>query len=349
MYNKIVNLYYNQWDKIRYRQGLVIKLKEIEITKNEENQRLDRFLKKYLSDANTGFIFKMLRKKRIKLNGKKASPKDIIKEGDKLQLYLSDETINKFRGKSVNISDNLLTDLNVIYEDDNIVLINKPKGILSHSNSSEDKNTIVNQLITYLYQKGEYNPVKEKTFAPAICNRLDRNTSGIVIGAKNYNALQKINEAIRNGNIEKYYKTIVINRVKGNLELKGYLTKNEKTNKVTISQIETNGAKKIHTLIKALKTSEKYSLLEINLITGRTHQIRAHLASINHPVIGDYKYGNKEINNYFKKKYSLESQFLHAYKMVFNGLTGEIEYLNNKEFIVGLPKELQIIEKDIFK
>lgn len=324
----------------------MIHLKEIQIKKNESNQRIDRFLKKYLSKAPSGFIFKMLRKKRIKLNGKKAKPEQLIREGDKIQFYLSDETIDKFR-EGIEISD-INVDIDIIYEDKNIVLINKEKGLLSHSADSNDNNTVVKQLISYLHNKGEYDPEKEKTFVPSICNRLDRNTSGIIIGSKNYSSLQIMNEAIRRGSIKKIYKCIVKGEMKGKNELTGYLVKNKRDNKVFISNEKVKGSKKIHTIIKSLKNNKDFSLLEVDLITGRTHQIRVHLCSIGHPIIGDPKYGDKRINDFFRDRYGLNSQFLHAYKIVLDGLSGELEYLNGKEFTAELSPQLNKIEKHIF-
>ncbi|AFS78083.1 ribosomal large subunit pseudouridine synthase C [Gottschalkia acidurici 9a] len=322
-------------------------MKEIIIDKNEHNQRVDRFLKKYFSNANMGFIYKMLRKKRIKLNNAKVNPEDIINEGDKIQLYLSDETIDKFIKDEKEIKSD--HNLNIVYEDDNIVLINKPKGILSHAvdGNYKEKN-IVDQLVSYLYSKGDYNPRLEKTFTPSICNRLDRNTSGIIIGAKNYNTLQCINRAIKSGDVKKYYKCIVKGKIKDSKSLRGFLVKNENNNKVTILQDNKDNSKEIITDIKVLKNSEDYSLLEIDLITGRTHQIRAHLSSINHPIIGDLKYGDSRVNKFFREKYELDNQYLHAYKILFNGLDESLSYLNKKEFICDIDKKLNNIEKSLF-
>ncbi len=322
-------------------------MKELIIDKNESEQRLDRFLKKYLSEAPQSFVYKMIRKKNIKLNGKKVNPDTIISEGDTIQLYLADETIEKFVGKDKVVKSTLIP--KIIYEDDNIILINKPVGILSHSADKQYGNNIVDSMIHYLYVKGEYNPRVEKTFTPSICNRLDRNTSGIIIGAKNYGSLKMINDSIKKGNINKYYKTIVKGIVNKDEIIEGYLVKNEELNKVKILGEKRDDSKRIITRIKPLATSNEYSLLEIELITGRTHQIRAHLSSIGHPVIGDIKYGDKKTNRYFQEKYKLESQFLHGYKIVFNGLDEPLEYLNGKEFVGKLSEKFERIEKDLFK
>ena len=322
-------------------------MKQIKVDKNEDNQRIDRFLKKYLDNANKSFIYKMLRKKRIKLNGGRAKPEDIINEGDTIELYLSDETMEKFMKPEKEIKNT--SNLDIIYEDDNIVLINKPKGILSHSSKGDySEKNIVDELVAYLYNKGEFVPRIEKTFTPSICNRLDRNTSGIIIAAKNYNALKEINNSIKNKHVKKYYKCIVKGRLNKDIRLEGFLVKNEKNNKVNISKEESEDSKSITTDIKVLEKNEGYSLLEIDLITGRTHQIRAHLSSIRHPIIGDLKYGNSDVNRVFKDKYKLNSQYLHAYKIVFHKLNGDLEYLNNKEFVSEMDSKWSIIEKEMF-
>ncbi|KPU27110.1 pseudouridine synthase [Caloranaerobacter sp. TR13] len=321
-------------------------MKEVIINKNESNQRLDRFLKKYMPKASKGFLYKMLRKKRIKLNGKKANPNDVIKEGDVLSLYLSEDTINKFK-EEFKIQNNKV-DIDIVYEDENIILINKPKGMLSHSDRVDSKNDVVNALISYLYSKGEYNPNEEKTFIPSICNRLDRNTSGIIIGAKNFTTLQLMNKAIREKKIKKYYKCIVKGKIQKDFNIKGYMLKDTKKNKAKIFQNYVNGAKKIETGIKVLKNNDKYSLLEIDLITGRTHQIRAHLSYLGHPIIGDIKYGDITTNRFFKEEYNLDSQFLHSYKIKFNGLDDYLAYLNGKSFTASLDDLYKKIIKQLF-
>lgn len=321
-------------------------MKEIIIDKNESDQRLDRFLKKYLGNATQGFIYKMIRKKNIKVNGKKVNPEDNIVEGDIIQLYLSDETIEKFLTVKGEIRSKLVP--NIIYEDENIILINKGSGVLSHGAGGEFEDNIVDSMISYLIEKGDYVPRIEKTFTPSICNRLDRNTSGLIIGAKNYQSLKDMNKAIKSNLIGKFYKTIVSGKVSKDFKAEAFLDKDEDRNMVQISDEENEGAKKIETHIRVLKKTNDYSLLEIKLVTGRTHQIRSHLESLGYPVIGDRKYGDASVNKYFNNMYKLDNQWLHGYRIEFSGLDGSLEYLNGKCFEAPLPNILLKIEEDLF-
>lgn len=321
-------------------------LREITVNKNEDDQRLDRFLKKYLDDAPSSFIYKMIRKKNIKLNGKRAKPEDPIYEGDLIQLYLAEDTIEKFQREKEEIRSNIIP--RIIYEDENIILINKEVGLLSHGASGDFEENMVDSMISYLIQKEEYVPRIEKTFTPSICNRLDRNTSGIIIGAKNYEALKDINRAIRKGSIRRFYKTIVKGEVWEEFTDTAHLYKDEDKNLVSIKRFDTEGSKEIRTHVNPLAVRDGYSLLEIELLTGRTHQIRGHLGSLGYPVIGDRKYGDEYVNNRFSDEYDLNNQWLHGYKVQFNGLE-ELEYLNGKEFTSKVDGKIGDIEADLFK
>lgn len=302
-------------------------MREITITKNEEGQRVDRFLKKYLNKSNQAFIQKMIRKKNIKLNNLKVGPDVILNRDDVLQVYLSDETIDKFREKKSIKQTNI--HFKVIYEDENILVVNKPVGLSTQPDQTSRK-SLVDEIKLYL-DAMETNI--SFTFKPAVCNRLDKNTSGLVIAAKNYDALKQVNKAIRERNIKKYYMAKVHGVVNNNLELSDYIVKDDKKNMVKVVKEEKENAKKIITYIRPVNIENKYTWLEIQLETGRAHQIRAHLASIGHPVLGDKKYGIKDNERY---------QMLHAYKIVLNGFEGDLEYLNNKEIICDI-KERNIL------
>ncbi|MEL7647148.1 MAG: RluA family pseudouridine synthase [Sedimentibacter sp.] len=293
-------------------------MKEILITKNEEGQRLDRFLKKYLNKANQSFIYKMIRKKNIKLNNMKAEPEQILKKDDLVQLYLSDDTVEKFREKKTLKQSDIHFD--PVYEDDNILVVNKPIGLSSQPDETGMRN-LVDEVKMYLDDKEENISF---TFKPAVCNRLDKNTSGLVIAAKNYDALKQTNKAIRERKIKKLYMAKVHGIVKNDLELKDYLVKNEDKNMVRIVKEMEENAKAVITNAHPIRTEGNFTWLEIEIETGRAHQIRAHLSSIGHPIAGDRKYGRKD---------SEKHQVLHAYKLVLGGYENELEYLNGKEII----------------
>lgn len=320
------------------------KVQEIIVGENDGGQRIDRFLRRYLSEAPMSFIYRMIRRKNIELNRKKTNPEEIIEVGDRIQLFLADDTIAKFRGGIIIEESNI--EIDVIYEDENIILINKPVGVLSHSSEDDDEN-IVDGMIAYLIANGDYNPEEEHNFIPGICNRLDRNTSGIIIGGKTYSALRELNQAMRDGNIGRFYKTIVSGRLEEEITLKDYLIKDGDENKVEILEEDREGAREVITRVIPLDYKEGYSLLEIDLITGRTHQIRAHLESIGHPIIGDRKYGDRKVNILFNK-YGLKDQYLQAYKIEFNNLSGQLSYLNGKSFQAEPIGLLERVEGDLF-
>lgn len=317
-------------------------MREIVINDNEENQRLDKFMLKYFNKASKGFIYKMFRKKRIKYNNQKASGNEIIKKGDTLQLYISDETIDGFMQEKLIKKTKI--DFSIIYEDENIIIVNKPTGLIVHPDKDNKENTLNDQLLYYLYEKGEYNAEKNSTFTPSICNRLDRNTSGIVIFGKTLPTVQALNNAIKNDLIDKFYLTIVKGVIEKEGRLKGYHIK-DNSNKVKIYDKEIEGSKLVITDYEPLKAKNGYTLLKIKLITGKSHQIRASLFKAGYPIIGDRKYGDIKTNKLFNQNYNLDNQFLHAYKIVFKSNDKVLAYLNNKEFTAPLEENKNNIVK----
>jgi 23S rRNA pseudouridine955/2504/2580 synthase len=302
-------------------------MKEIKITNNEEGQRLDRFLKKYLNKANQSFIYKMIRKKNIKLNDLKAEPEAVLKKDDIVQLYLSDDTIEKFREKKTLMETEV--HFKTVYEDDNILIVNKPIGLSSQPDEISSRN-LVDEIKMYLDAKEENISF---TFKPAVCNRLDKNTSGLVIAAKNYDTLKQTNKAIRERNIKKFYMAKVHGIIKQDLELKDYLIKDEYKNMVKIVKEDSDNAKEIVTYARPLRTEGNFTWLEIEIETGRAHQIRAHLSSIGHPVAGDKKYGRKDNEKF---------QVLHAYRLVLGGYEENLSYLNGMEIKSDINERISL-------
>lgn len=335
-------------------------MKEYSIGTNEAGQKLHKFLLKVLKNAPSSFSYKMLRKKNIVLNGKKATGNELLQAGDKVTFYLADETFEKFAGKmepqklAVGNQNNMLTSkstkrnqkkISIVYEDENILLYNKPVGMLSQK--AKDGDYSINEyFIDYLLESGQLTKEQMQTFKPSICNRLDRNTSGLLICGKSFAGLQVVSRLLKDRTLCKYYRCIVLGAVKEGFTLKGYLYKDEKTNKVTIKKEPFQGADEIHTAFEPVQVIEMemqgkkraVSLLHVHLITGKTHQIRAHLASIGHPIVGDYKYGNAKENDYFKKKYGVKSQLLHAYCLTFPVMEGNFENLSQKSFTAQPPE-----------
>lgn len=319
-------------------------MQEIKVTKNEAGQRLDKLLAKYLNEAPKSFFYKMMRKKNIVLNGKKATGNEKLEEGDIVKLFLADETIQKF--SSVKIQ-RTKTNLSVIYEDEDVVLINKPVGMLSQKAKDSDV-SLVEHLISYLLAAGELTEESLKSFRPSICNRLDRNTSGIVVAGKSLPGLQKMGELFKERTIHKYYRCLVQGVIREEQYLKGWLKKDEKTNKVQVSDRPSDSSDQpIETEYHPLWTEQGVTLLEVRLITGKTHQIRAHLASEGHPLIGDYKYGDRKLNDSYQKKYGLKSQLLHAYRLEFPTLEGACDQLSEKVFNADVPPLFAKICKEL--
>ncbi len=322
-------------------------MREIVISEEESNQRADKFILKYLNQASKGFIYKMLRKKRIKLNHKRLSGHEILNANDALQFYLSEETINKF--SQVMVKEVKIT-FSIIYEDEHILVCNKPIGVMSQPDGS-DKPSLVDEVNTYLVQSKSYQPEITKGYRPGICNRLDRNTSGIILVGKHMKALQDLNQLIKARQIDKYYKAIVAGKIDQTKEMEAYLVKDKKRNKVQIYNTMVPDSSHIVNHFKRLAYNKGFSLVEIKLITGKTHQIRAHLAYEKHPILGDYKYGDRTINEPFKKN-GLQYHLLHAYKIQFHEIDGLFSYLSKKTFYAPEPQlmhqiGLQLFEKEM--
>lgn len=311
-------------------------MRELTVQSNEAGQRLDKMLGKYLNLAGKSFIYKMLRKKNITLNGKKCDGSEKLKEGDQIKLFLSDETIEKF--SEVKVQAVSKKKLDILYEDDHILLIDKPSGMLSQK-AKEGDESLVEYLIDYLLETGAIKKEGLRTFRPSVCNRLDRNTSGLVVAGKSLAGLQVMAEVFKDRSIHKYYQCVVKGRISEKKNIRGFLKKEEKTNQVTISEKETSGSVPIVTEYEPLGWYGGYTLLKVTLITGRSHQIRAHLASIGHPIAGDHKYGDARVNEEVKKKYHVTSQMLHSYRIEFPELPEPLSYLSGRAFEAPLPKE----------
>lgn len=377
-------------------------MREIAITALQEGQRLDRFLQKYMKGAQTGFIYKMLRKKNITLNGRKACGNEKLAAGDLVRLYFADETLKKFTGTagedrnaSVRMKEGDLsgspavrqTDerpggtyplrrLDILYEDDQVLLVNKPAGMLTQK--ARDRDISLNEYaVGYLLRTGFLTPEDLVSFHPSVCNRLDRNTSGIVVIGKTLEALQQLSRMFHDRTGKKYYETLVKGKIASERTLDGFLVKDERRNLVRVLEggeraadeekgepvswaekrsVDPAGglgpgeeAQRIRTRFIPEgwcldgRASHDLTLLRVELITGRSHQIRAHLASVGHPVVGDPKYGDPARNDYFRRRYGLGHQLLHAFELSFPDMDGKLSKLSGKTFTAPLPEDFQRI------
>lgn len=307
-------------------------MKSITITKNDAGQRLDKFLTKRLPNLPKSLMYKYIRKKRIKLNRGRAEISTRLSEGDVLDLYINDEFFERPAPQYDFL--HAPKQVNILYEDDNLLVLDKKVGLLSHPDKTEYVDTLITRVKRYLYEKGEYDPEQEDTFTPALINRIDRNTGGIVLAAKNAETLRIMNQKMKDRELHKYYLCVVLGHPEPQTGvLEGYLVKNEEKNRVRVLKRPTADSKRIRTKYRVLKQSRDLSLVEVELLTGRTHQIRAHFASIGCPLLGDGKYGKNQTN---KKYGGYKRQFLYSYKLVLDFTTdaGILNYLNGREFTV---------------
>ena len=306
-------------------------MKLITVHKQEEGQRLVKLLEAYLKEAPNSFFYKMLRKKNITLNGKKADGTEKLKCGDEIRLFLSDETYEKFAGKVQPKEKFPMVKLNIVYEDSNVIFINKPAGMLSQKSVPSDV-SLNEYLLGYLEKSGQWKQEESKAFRPSVCNRLDRNTSGMVICGKSMAGLQQMAALLKDRSLHKYYLCLVKGVMTESQHLEGYLLKDENSNQVKIFQKETEGAAHIITEYEPLYTEGETTLLKVTLVTGKSHQIRAHLSSIGHPIIGDPKYGDRKVNAFFRETHGIKNQMLHAWKLTFPELAEPLDNLSEKSF-----------------
>ncbi len=310
-------------------------MRELKVGKNDAGQRLDKFLSKTFPTMPTSFMYKSIRTKKIKLDRKRTYPETVLAEGQTLQCFIAEEFFKSLDGEKDAFT--VLRNFpDVVYEDENILIADKKAGMLSHSDDGEASDTLIDNIKAYLYSKGEYDPKNELSFAPALCNRIDRNTSGLVIAAKNAEALRVMNEKIKNREIGKFYICAVHGVLeKKNDTLTAYLIKDSGSNTVKLYGKPAPGRVKIVTKYKVLKQLSDKALLEIELITGKTHQIRSHMAYIGHPLLGEGKYGH----NAKDKKQGYKHQALYSYKLIFGfENTGALGYLSGKEIRADMNK-----------
>ena len=317
-------------------------MREIVIEKNEAGQRLDKFLAKYMNEASKSFFYKMMRKKNITLNGKKCEGNEKLAEGDVVKLFLAEDTIEKF--SSVQVQEVKKVDLDILYEDDEIILVNKPAGMLSQKAKETDE-SLVEYLIDYLLGSGKLTESGLRAFRPSVCNRLDRNTSGIVAAGKSLAGLQMLSGVFKDRSIHKYYQCLVSGEIRDVKTVDGWLLKDEKKNQVRIlteAEAKRFGGKdgdeepkRIRTKYEPIATDGRFTLLKVTLLTGRSHQIRAHLASLGHPIVGDSKYGG--VSKVSSSGRTVKYQLLHSYRLEFPKLAEPFADLSGKGFEAPMP------------
>lgn len=324
-------------------------MQSFEIESNQAGQRLDKFLRKLMPNAGNGFLYKMLRKKNIVLNHHKAEGKEILTVGDTVDFFFSEDTFNVLTGRNVKtLSDvnekylqayETIKGVEILFQDENVLIVNKPVGILTQK--ADDKQFSLNEwMIGYLLKQGKLNENMLKTFKPSVVNRLDRNTSGLVLCGISLRGSQLLSRLIRERSIRKYYITVVKGAVLEPARIKGFLKKDKSANRVSVHTQAVKDAIPIKTAYMPLENSQDFTLLEVELITGKAHQIRAHLASIGHPVLGDTKYGESAFNQKYREKFGIKSQLLHAYCLEFPILP-ELSQLSGKSLTAPLPAAMK--------
>ena len=316
----------------------------IKIGQNEEGQRLDRYMKKYLKAAPLSLIYRLCRKD-IKVNGERVSIDTILTSGDEIKLYLDESRIAELQKRPKRIR--AKKQFKVIYEDENILVVSKPFGLLTHGDAKEKKDTLVNQVVGYLLDNEE-ELMSNSLFTPSPVNRLDRNTTGLVVFGKNPKAVRDFASMIRHGGeVDKYYLALVKGSITEELFLKDYMIKDKTTNTVKVVPESHKESKLMETVVNPVEKIGVYTLVEVKLVTGRTHQIRVHLASAGHPIVGDTKYGDRRVNANVEKGFSLTTQFLHAYKMKINAGRESLSYLEGSVFECDLPDNLKSIIENL--
>lgn len=325
-------------------------MQSVTIGKNQAGQRLDKYLHKYMPAAGTGFLYKMLRRKNITLNGKKADGSEILKPGDEVVFFFSEETFAKFRG-TVHAAEyeqayGQLQGIQVIYEDENVLALSKPAGVLSQKTVPSDI-SLNEWLVGRLLERDAFSLQDLETFRPSVCNRLDRNTSGLVLCGSSLAGSQYLSQCIRERSIRKFYLTVCVGKLEREAEIGGFLVKDKKRNQVTVrrEQDADGTGEAIRTAYRPLQCKDDYTLLEVELITGKPHQIRAHLAGLGHPLIGDRKYGDEHINRLLEKRFGLQYQLLHAARVVFPACDeGVGASLSRRTITAPCPKEFERIQ-----
>ena len=333
-------------------------MREWTVKSEEKDQRFNKYLQRKLPGAPSSFLYKMLRKKNITLNGKKASGSELLLEGDLVTLFLSDDTIGKFGGetgtedrtKTGGCDDEMqeyvkayrqikgrIGDDGILYEDPDILIVRKPVGVLSQKAAEADR-TMNEWLLGYLIEKGEADTSTLRSFKPSVCNRLDRNTGGILICSKSLTGARKIAELLRDRTLRKYYRAAVLGTVRKGGIIEGYLHKDEVTNTVNFTETAKGGGSWTRTVYEPVIPGDRYSLLEMELITGKTHQLRSHLAQMGHPILGDPKYGDRKVNEKIRSEFGLRGQMLWCCRVEFPRMDGDLAGLSEKVIFCDPPR-----------